>query len=126
MKKFLPILVALALLLTPTLAFAKSANSVYVEWSWQGVKSANFYATPSGLVQAWSYDHPTFGDSHWVMKPYDKFPNASTCDEGYLFMQTDWTPQGIYSSAYSEYQEAYMEIFPDLGQEYLLCIYPMD
>ena len=126
MKKLLPILVVLTLLLTPTIAFAQSANSVYVEWSWQGEKSANFYATPSGLVQAWSYDHPTFGDSHWIMKPYEKFSNATTCDEGYLYMQTNWTPGGIYNSAYAEYKNPYREIFPELDQEYLLCIYPMD
>ena len=101
MKKLVPFIVALALLLTPTLVFGESANSEYIAWYWRGDKSANFYATTSGLVQAWSYDHPDFGDSHWVIKPYNKFPNAMTCDEGYLHMNTSWTPQGIYNSAYS-------------------------
>jgi hypothetical protein len=126
MKKLVPFIVALALLLIPTVVIANSANSTYIEWSWQGEKSASFFATPAGLVHAWSYDHPEHGDTHWVAKPYSKFPNATECDEGYVFMNDSWTPRGIYNNAYSQYQEPYLEIFPDLDQEYLLCKYPLD
>ena len=126
MKKLIPLLVVIALLLTTTIALGYSSDSTYIEWSWQGEKSGYFYVTASGLVHVWSWDHPEHGDTHWVIKPYDKFPNATTCDEGYVFEKIGWTPDGIYSSAYSQYKEPYLELFPDLDQEYLLCKYPLD
>lgn len=126
MRKLVPFIVVIALLLAPATVFAKSSKSVYVEWSWQGDKSAYFYPTPSGLVQAWTFDHLTLGDSHWVIKPLDKFTNATMCDEGYIHMNANWTPWGIWNAADAENKAVFVEIFPDLNQEYLLCVYPVE
>ena len=126
MKKLLPILVVLTLLLTPTLVLAQSAKSVYVEYPYMGGNSVYLDPNPSGLVQGWQWDHPRDGDTHIVYKPYDKFPNATTCDEGYVFMNDSWTARPLYNNAYDDYKDVVEEVFPDLDQEYLLCKYPLD
>lgn len=126
MKKILLIVVLVALLITPAVVFGKASKTVFVEWSWKGLKSAYFMATPSGVVQAWSWGHPEHGDTHWVVKPLDKFP-GTTCDAGYVYQNAAWTPRGIYNSAISgAYKAAYLTVFPDLDRTYLLCKYPME
>ena len=128
MKKLIFIAIVITILLIPTVVSATSVNSVYIVWTWPaGVeKSAYFFPTQSGLVHAWTYGHANYGDSHWVIKPYEKFPNATTCDEGYIGMNTSWTPQGIYNTSHPEYKQAFNDLFPNLSQEYLLCIYPIE
>lgn len=83
--------------------------------------------TKSGLVHAWSYAHPDMGDVRFIIKPVDKFKNATECDEGWLRERADWTAQGIYNTADSQAdKDKIMEIFPDLSAEYLFCAYPME
>lgn len=122
MKKLVPLLVILTLLLTPTFVFANPKDNVYFEWD-NGQKMAYFKKTASGLVLGWSpEEHPNAPNSHWVIKPLDKFPNAMTCDEGATFEMYGLTPSRIYPD--SEYESDFYQIFPTVDEEYLICIYP--
>ena len=128
MRKLIPILVLLVLILTTTAAIAAPKDSVFVVWR-SGDNSGYFFDTSSGLVHAWTVDHyrPDFQDgTHWVIKPTDKFPNAM-CDAESIYSVYNWTPRPLYNSANavsSAYGDAFHSVFPDLDQEYVLCVYP--
>ena len=131
MKKLIAGAVAGAALLASALpAFAGAKNGTHVHWTWpSGVqKSAYFQVTGSGLVNAWTYDHPDLDDARFIFKPVSKFKNATECDEGWLRERTDWTPKGIWNTADSPEDKAKIEnIFgTDLNKEYLFCAYPME
>jgi len=126
MKKFIPLLVIIGLLLTTTLVVAAPKKSVFVIWR-GGDNEGYFFTNPSGLVLTWTTKHyrPEFNDkTHWVIKPKDKFPNA-TCDATALYTNYNWSPRAMVNTAISlEYKEAFEEVFPNLDKIYTLCIYP--
>lgn len=126
-QKFLTLfLVIILLLLSTSVAFAGAKNSWFAAWSWQGEKSGYFQTTGSDIVHMWSYDRPNDEpDIHFVIKPLDKFPDAS-CDEGAIKDSPTWIPKNLYNALYSEYKTGYKTIFPDLYRVYQLCGYPID
>ncbi|MFC1755781.1 hypothetical protein ACFLZK_00095 [Patescibacteria group bacterium] len=114
------------MLVVPVLAAPKS-KMVYTEWSWKGEKSGFFKLTGSELVHMWSYDRPNEEpDIHFVIKPSDKFPNAS-CDEEALKENAEWKPRNLYNvQNTSEYKEDFKTIFTDLDQLHYLCGYAIE
>ena len=137
MKKLIASAIAtlgLLVLALPVLAGAK--NATHIVWNWDnpqtpgnGDKSAHFLLTGSGLVNAWTYDHPDLGDARFIFKPLSKFPNAveEGCDEGWVRENPNWKPKGIYNSADSENKALIKDIFgTDMEKIYLFCAYPME
>lgn len=124
-KSIILILVAILLLMTTSIAFAGAKNAWFAEWTWQGEKSGYFLVTNSDLVHLWSYDRPTGPDMHFIMKPVDKF-DTTGCDDGAVWENATWTPQGIYNCLHSGYHAGYMQLFPDLSRVYYGCGYPIE
>jgi len=131
MKKLLAAGIAGAALLVYALpVFAGAKNATYIQWTWPANtdKSAYFQTTGSGLVNAWTYNHPDMGDARWVFKPVSKFNNAVECDEGWIREKTDWTPRGIWNTAKFGNRAKIENVFGSdgLDAEYLFCAYPME
>jgi len=127
MKKFLIVfmILVLVLLMIPAVTYAAPNKATYLEWNYQGEKSGYFMKTGSGIVQAWLYDHPVYGDARVIYKPVEKFKNAveAGCDESCLNQNTDWKAINLRNAMKTEYKEAFDEIF--LYKTYVLCIYEM-
>ncbi|MDH5533448.1 MAG: hypothetical protein OEX81_03420 [Candidatus Pacebacteria bacterium] len=134
MKKLLFLLIfsVMFLAMTPQ-AFAGAKNAIEIHWSWNnpetpgnGAKSAFFQKSKSGLINAWTYNHPDLGDARFIFKPVDKFKNATECDEGWVRENTNWTARGIYNAADSDNKVLIKNLFDNLDQKYLFCAYPMN
>ncbi len=128
MKKLLAAGIAGATLLVCGLpVFAGAKNATYIQWTWPaGIdKSAYFQTTGSGLVNAWTYNHPDLGDARFIFKPLSKFPNAveEGCDEGWVRENPNWKPKGIYNSADSENKALIMEIFGTDMEKYIFSVH---
>lgn len=132
MKKLIATGIASAALLVSALPiFAGAKNATYAEWTWPAGthKSAYFQTTGSGLVNVWTYDHPDMGEARYVIKPVDKFKNATECDEGWLRENPNWKPRYIWNCANADNRSIIEDIFgpgADLDKEYLFCAYPME
>ena len=124
MKKVLFISILLVMLIVPTLVMAQPPQSVYIEYA-GGSRSVYFMGTGSGLVQGWQYGHPTHGDTTLVIKSYDAFPNATYCDEGYVYQDTAWKPSNLVGGLVTDIA-VLLSVFPDLDQEHLMCKYAME
>ena len=68
-----------ALLLSASIVFAGAKNATYIEWTWPaGIdKSAYFQTTGSGLVNAWTYDHPDFPEQHVEIGGFVQFAKSN-------------------------------------------------
>ena len=127
-KTIILIAVVILLLIATSSVLAGAKNALYFEWTWQGAKSGYFQMSTSGIVHMWSYDRPAPDpDIHFVIKPLDKFPDAS-CDEGVIKVKAGWTPQGIFNSLNPGQDFEGYEAFwgGDLSKLHYLCGYPMD
>ena len=128
-KKTLIIIFALAILLISTgVVFAGAKNTeVYLEWEWpvDHHKSGYFQTTGSGLVHGWSYDRPVGPDMHYIYKPLEKVPDAS-CDAGWTARHETWKPQYLFNVLDDGFEADFMMIFPELGDYYYMCGYPIE
>lgn len=123
---FLSVLLLVAFA-APVFAKGGVKNGTYLEWTWQGNKSAYFMTTGSGIVHAWSYDHPTYDDAKFLFKPLSKFENATEegCDDGYLNENLSWNPDNLYNVMDTDYADSFWDVFDENEDRYMLCIYPM-
>jgi hypothetical protein len=118
-------LTAVLVLLSVGVAHAGGGpNGTVLTWR-DEADSGWFMTTGSGIVHQWRYNHPLFGDVHYVYKPYSQFPYAvqegCETDEGTVLRIWDsWS----YDSFRPNFDNpALADTIYAPGEVYFVCAY---